>query len=232
MSHLFEEEKKSIIDLIVLHIEKKLSKKHAALCSEFVRQYFMTMSIEDLKESSIDDLYGLAVNFWSLIRTRQPNETKIKIYNPNIEEHGWKNTHTVVELICDDMPFIVDSLRIVLKRMDIGLFLTVHMGGIRLIRDKEHQISAILPRFEEAVPRMLIEAPILMKIDRQNDPTVLKELESQFHRVLIENRAVVDDWDLMRKKVWAIAEELQHAPVSIDQDEIQETQAFLRWLAD
>ncbi|PJD91394.1 MAG: NAD-glutamate dehydrogenase [Legionella sp.] len=232
MSHLFEEEKNSIIDSVVERIDKKLPKKQAALCGEFVRQFFTTMAVEDLKESSIDDLYGVAINFWSLIKERKPNETKIKIYNPTIEQHGWKNTHTIIELICDDMSFIVDSLRIALKRMNIELYLTIHMGGIRVTRDQQNHIDQILPRLDESISNSLVEAPILMKIDRQNDPKVIHELERQFHRILIENRAVMDDWTLMREKVCAIAEELKCAPNSISPEEIDETQAFLRWLED
>ena len=64
MSHLFEEEKNLIINEVVVRIQQKLPKMKAALCSEFVRQFYLTMSLEDLKESSIDDLFGLAVNFW------------------------------------------------------------------------------------------------------------------------------------------------------------------------
>lgn len=232
MSHLFEEEKNSIIDTLIGRIDEKLPKKQSALCGEFVRQFFNTMSLEDLKESSLDDLYGIAVNFWSLIKERKPYETKIKIYNPTIEQHGWKNSHTIVELICDDMSFLVDSLRIALKRMNIGLYLTIHMGGIRVSRDQQDRISQILPRLDDSIPNSLVEAPILMKIDRQNDPQLIQELERQFHRILVENRAVVDDWMIMRDKVCAIADELKFAPDSISREEIDETQAFLRWLED
>ena len=209
MSHLFEEEKNLIINEVVVRIQQKLPKMKAALCGEFVRQFYLTMSLEDLKESSIDDLFGLAVNFWDLIEVRNSHAIKVKIYNPNREQHGWESSHTVIELICQDMSFLVDSLRIVLKRMGISLYLTVHMGGIRLLRDANDCVTAVLPRTEEQVPNLLIEAPILMKIERQTDPKISAKLEEQFQQVLTENRAVIDDWTAMRERVCAIADELQ-----------------------
>ena len=232
MSHLFEEEKNLIINAVVAEIDKNLKKKQASLCGEFVRQFFSTMSLDDLKETSIADLYNMAHNFWQLIEERQPLETKIKVYNPSLEHHAWQSRHTVVELICDDMSFLVDSLRIVIMRMGIGLHLTIHMGGIRLLRDATNHVSDILPREGVAVPSMRIEAPILLKIDRQTDPKTLAELERQFRQVLTENRAVVDDWQAMRDNVCASIEELKQVPATINQEEIKETQAFLSWMED
>jgi glutamate dehydrogenase len=234
MSHLFEEEKNRIVSAVVEQIHQKLGKKQAALCAEFVRQFYVTMSVEDLKESSIDELFGLAVNFWNLIEVRHPDEIKIKFYNPSREDYGWESNHTVVELVCEDMSFLVDSLRIVLKRMGIGLYLTVHMGGVRLLRDADDRVTAVLPRTEEtfANPNVQIDAPILMNIERQTDPAVLQDLERQFHQVLTENRAVITDWGLMRERVCAIADELDNTPSIINREDVEETQAFLHWLED
>ena len=47
---------------------------------------------------------------------REPRETKIRIYNPNQEEHGWHSTHTIIEILMEDMPFLVDSVRMVLEK--------------------------------------------------------------------------------------------------------------------
>ncbi|MGV3740329.1 MAG: NAD-glutamate dehydrogenase [Gammaproteobacteria bacterium] len=233
MTHLYEEEKNLIINEVVARIQKKLPKNKADLCSAFIRQFYITMSYDDLKEAKLDDLFGLAVNFWDLIETRSPHAIKLRIYNPNNEQNDWQSNYTVIELICDDMSFLVDSLRIVLKRLDISLNLTIHMGGIHLLRDEKYQVTKILPRQEEPAGGSLIEAPILMKIARQTDPAVIAKLESQIQQVLTENRAVIEDWDSMRKAVCAIADEIGDcAPKTAHQEDIEETQAFLHWLED
>ena len=232
MSKMYEEEKNNIIQAVADHFAKKLNKTQATLCGEFVKQFFATISLDDLKESSIEDLYGLVINLWALMEERKPEQSKIKVYNPTFEQHGWQSTHTIVALICDDMPFLVDSLRIVIKRLGLGLYLTIHMGGIRLVRDAQHHITAVLSREGEPVADMLLEAPILMKIERQTNPNVLAEIECQLHQVLIENRAVVDDWQIMRDQIGAITRELANAPKTINSEEIEETKAFLNWMED
>ncbi len=232
MSHIVEDEKKAILDAVVRRVQAKTDEQQNQLCSEFIRQFFGTMSLDDLKEWSVDDLYGAAINFWNLIEHRNPGETKIRIYNPNDEEHGWQTTHTVVEVICSDMSFLVDSLRIVINRLGLALHLVVHMGGIRLMRDSNNDVSKILPRQGEPVENMIVEAPILLEIDRRTDPAVLNTLLEQFHLALNENRAVVDDWLKMRDLVREVSHELDHLPAKSDPHEVDETKAFLRWIED
>ena len=232
MSFKFEQGKDLILDAVVEKIHEKMKGRPAALSAEFFRQFFGTVSLDDLREWSIEDLYGATINFWSLITQRNPNETKIRIYNPDFERDGWQTTHTVIEVICDDMAFLVDSLRLILNRMKLGLHLIIHMGGIRLVRDEAGNVSQILPRQGETVPGAIIEAPIFMEIDRRTDPALLDELYQQLYITLQENRAVVDDWALMRDKVREVIDEIDTMPSTIDRSEIEETKAFLNWIED
>lgn len=232
MLQKFEENKAEMMNALTVKIHEKMAPERAVLCSEFALQFFSTMAWDDLSAWSLDDLYGAVVNFWSIMECRAPNETKLRIYNPTFETTGWQTTHTVVELICEDMSFLVDSLRMVINRMGLALHLIVHMGGIRLVRDDTHHVSAILPRVGAEVKGAVIEAPIFIEIDRQTDPTVLAELQHQFLEVLKENQAVVEDWLPMRAQVRAMIEELDHLPVALEPGEVAETKAFLSWIED
>ncbi len=174
------------------------------------------------------------VNFWSLIQQRLPNETKIRIYNPDYERHGWQTTHTVVEIITDDMPFLVDSLRMVINRLNVVSHLIMHMGNLQVRRDKNNQISEVLPRNGEEHKRtdVIVEAAIFIEIDRQTDASVLEDLHRNFERVLDDNRVVYADWMPMRQKVRAAIDEFETLPPLQDPDETTETIAFLKWIED
>ena len=232
MSHKFEEGKDIIIAAVVEKIHKDLSADQAQLCTEFVRQFFATVAPDDLSEWTIEDLYGAAINFWALIKQRAPNEIKIRIYNPDFERHGWQTTHTVVEVICDDMPFLVDSLRLVVNRMGLISHLIIHMGGMHVSRGENNEITSVLPRYGTLPQGVLTEAPILMEIDRLTEPHILEALHRNFEHVLEDNTAVVEDWITMREKVQEVAHELDNAKTVLDESEIQETKAFLNWIED
>lgn len=232
MSHTFEQGKDLIIETVVERLLKKTSDTQAIFCAEFARQFLNTVAVEDLRDWSIDGLYGAVVNFWSLIQNRQPQQTKIHIYNPDYDRDGWQTTHTVIEVICDDMPFLVDSLRMVLNRMGIALHLSVHMGGIRVTRDANHVINGVLPRQGVVDSNVITEAPVFLEIDRQTDVAILEELNRQFEHALQDNRAVTQDWLLMRQLVRDMIAELDDLPEIFDQHEINESKAFLAWIED
>ena len=232
MSHKFEQGKDVIIEAVVEKLLKKEPESQAVFCAQFARQFLNTVALDDLRDWSIDGLYGAVVNFWSLIQTRSPLQTKIRIYNPDYERDGWQITHTVIEVICDDMPFLVDSLRMVLNRMGLALHLIVHMGGIRVTRDANHDISGVLPRQGEVYPGVIVEAPVFLEIDRQTDKAVLEELHRQFEHALQDNRAVTQDWLVMRQHVRDMIVELNDLPKTFDHNEIDESKAFLEWIED
>ena len=232
MSHKFEEGKDVIIEAVVTKLKQEMNPEQADLCAEFVRQFYSTVALDDLLEWDIDDLYGAAVNYWLFIYKRAPKETKIRIYNPDFEQHGWQTTHTVVEIVCEDMPFLVDSARMVVNRMGLVSHLTIHMGGLHVLRNKDNEITAVLPRHGTLPEGSLTEAPIFIEIDRQTDPYVLEELHRHFERVFEDNRAVFEDWLPMREKVQEMITELNTVSSVLDKNEVEETKAFLRWIED
>lgn len=232
MSYKFEEGKDTIINAVVHKLQQELGIDQSRCCAEFIRQFFGTVALEDLKTWEIDDLYAAAVNFWGLIRQREPNETKIRIYNPDFERHGWQTTHTVVEVICTDIAFLVDSMRMVMNRMGLVSHLIIHMGGMHVIRDENNEITEILPKNGTLPKGTLTEAPILMEIDRQTDPKVLQELHENLEKSLKDDRAVCEDWAKMREKVREIIEELKAAQDVLDQSELKESIDFLNWIED
>ncbi|STX51725.1 NAD-glutamate dehydrogenase [Legionella busanensis] len=231
MSYKFEESKVLIIDAVVAKIKQKMNSKQAELCAAFVQQFLGTVALDDLQEWDIDDLYGATINFWAFMQNRAPNETKVRIYNPEFERHGWQTTHTVVEIITKDIPFLVDSLRMVITRLGLASHLVIYLGGLCVKRDKENNVVAVLPHGSGKKQDVLVEAPIFMEIDRQTNPTILEELHRNIERVLDDNRAVVEDWPEMRKKVCEAIEEIDQLK-GLDPAEAEETKAFLRWIED
>ncbi|MCC5792528.1 MAG: NAD-glutamate dehydrogenase [Legionellaceae bacterium] len=232
MSYKFEEGKDQIINAVVSLVEKKMADDQKEKCVAFVRQFYETVALEDLQTWDVDDLYGAAVNFWALVETRKPHESKIHIYNPDYERHGWQTTHTVIEIVLEDMPFLVDTIRMLINRMGFSTHLIIHMGAFHLERHKNGTIKNVLDRFHKPTSKSSTEALILIEMDRQTDAEVLQQLHDNIARVLEDNKAVVEDWGIMREKVKEAIDELDRVKGFIDTDEISETKAFLKWMED
>ncbi len=78
------------------------------------------------------------------MKRRLAQELKVRVFNPLYTEHGWQSPYTVIEVITDDMPFLVDSMRMELNRMGLTIHLMIHMGGMCVVRDEQGEIINIL----------------------------------------------------------------------------------------
>lgn len=236
MFYKFEEGKNVILDALAERIHQKKKGKNADLLATFVRQFYGTMALDDLNEWSIDELYWAGVDFWELIQQRAPGQTKIRVFNPDHENDGWRTPYTVIEVIGQDIPFLVDTIRLALHRKHLTSHLEIHMGGLRLKRDEAHKVTEILPpaqNHDAEDPGISLESPIFFEIDKLTKQADLEDLTSTLQRVLEDNRVAVEDWSKMRSKVQEAIQELETLPPNmVEKNEIDETRAFLQWIDD
>src|SRR5688572_26361060 len=111
---------------VVALLQTKVARDEQRALEGFVREYFRQVDPEDLAERLPEDLYGIALSHWSFARRRAPGTAKLRVFNPAVEEHGWQSTHTVVEIVNDDMPFLVDSVTMAVNRCGLTLHLIIH----------------------------------------------------------------------------------------------------------
>ncbi|MCL5260717.1 MAG: NAD-glutamate dehydrogenase [Gammaproteobacteria bacterium] len=217
------------IEKIVEFSKKKLPLAQHELFTVFAEEFFEGVSEEDLAGRELEGLSGAVLSHWQLVYLREPKEQKIKIFNPNLKKDGWQSKNTVIEIIHDDMPFLVDSLQMLLNRLGLVVRLIIHLGGIKVKRDQEGKISEIFP-IKSQIAAPIIEAPIYIEINRQTDSKTLNEIETKIASVLADVRAAVLDLTKMQQRVGEVCKYLDNAPLSINPDEAKEAKAFLEWL--
>src|SRR5262249_31425028 len=154
---------------------------------------------EEVAGRSDVDVAGAALAHRHLAAVRRPGESKVHVYSPNAEEHGWESPHTVVQTVVDDMPFLVDSISMEVTRDGHGIHL-----GVRPILAVRRDGDGRLLSVGEGDPESLIH----LEIDRQTDPALLEALHADLVRVLGDVRAAVEDWPAMTARAVALADEL------------------------
>ncbi len=220
-----------LIDTVCERVRERLPAGQIAPCESFVRQYYHWVPAEDLADRNPLDLYGAAVAHWNLAQHREPGESKVRVYNPDFEQHGWQSPHTVIEIVTDDMPFIVDSVTMELGRLGYGIDLVIH-PVIRVRRDAEGQLIEVLEH-DATAEDMIRESILHVEVGREHDRVLLDQLRRTIERVLAEVRAAVEDWQEMRARAPALIDEFdRNPPPSVDPALVEETKAFLDWLVD
>ena len=102
----------------------------------FAQHFFRHVSPRDLQRESDENLVGAVNSMWDFAQRRGRDESNVRVFTPNLEKHGWDSSHTVAEIINDDMPFLVDSITSLFTDIEIEVQLIIH-PIVRVERDED-----------------------------------------------------------------------------------------------
>ncbi|WP_026986692.1 NAD-glutamate dehydrogenase [Fodinicurvata fenggangensis] len=225
-----EDQKSDLVSRTLSTFESRLKDTaQAKVAQEFAKAFLEDAPPEDILDETPENLAGAIASLWHFAGQRQARTAKLRVYNPDEKQDGWTSQHSALEIVNDDMPFLVDSVTAALNQMEIEVYLVVH--PILLVeRDDAGNLSSVAdPADPQNVGRP--ESNMLLLISEQ-PKSRHKKVEKTLAAVLEDVRASVEDWRLMRQRCWDIIKELDRDPPRLPRDEISEGIAFLEWLDD
>ena len=200
--------------------------------ARLVDHYWRFAPDEELVGWTPAELLAAAASHLELARQRLPGELKLRVSDPG-DEH-----RTVVEIVVDDMPFLVDSVTGALLARNLDLYLLVHPLVV-VRRTPLGALTEVAADVEpdDAIGGDLVESWIHLELDPVRDPAAREQLAADLQRVLTDVREAVEDWPKMRAAALAIADELATAELGgprppVPEKDITDSVALLRWLAD
>ena len=223
-----QKQKAGQIESVIEYARARLTAEQRDQAEPLLRAYYAEVDPGELAERSVADLYGAALAHLKFARRFSFGAPKIRVYNPVFAEHGWQSTHTVVEIVNDDMPFLVDSVIMEANRLGLTLHLMLH-PVLRVRRDDTGNLIELNPTTEREGGRL--ESFIHMEVDRCTDRETLQQLEDGIIRVLGDVRLAVDDWEKMWHRMATATAEAEKQALPDPEQALEELE-FLRWLAD
>jgi len=198
-----------------------------ATADRFIAQFYEHVPPADVAERSPRNLYGAALSLWRFAGRRRPDQAKIRVHNPDADADGWSSPHTIVEIVNEDMPFLVDSVTGAINSSSRVVDLIIH-PIVTVSRDPDGHLHDILE------PRMAgrRESWMQIEITREADRDNLAKLTRTLSGVLADVRAAVSDWQPMREVLRQVVAELSAQPPPVPSSEFAEVLDFLRWLDD
>lgn len=205
-----------------------------------ISAYYRHVAVEDISDRSAVDVYGAVASHYRLAGSRPQGTARVRVYTPGPSEHGWSaEGHSVVEVVVDDMPFLVDSLTMELSRQMRDVHLVIHplFDVTRDITGEVQEVRAVADgttnESQDGMDEVVRESWMHVEIDRIPDGEDVAEIEASIQRVLRDVREAVEDWDKMHTQIADIVQELTtDPPASVDPVEAQQARDLLQWLAD
>ncbi|MGN6301542.1 MAG: NAD-glutamate dehydrogenase, partial [Angustibacter sp.] len=201
----------------------------------FLRSYYRHVATEDLLARAPEDILGAALAHRELAQHRPVGTATVDVFNPEVQEQGWTSGHTVVQVVTDDMPFLVDSVSSELLRMDRVVHLVVH-PAMTVRRNATGDLEEVLLDGNGNGAGgfgQVRESWMHLEIDRDSDPESRAEVAENLRRVLSNVREAVEDWPKMRAACRQVAADLEtEPPHGIPPEEVAQARQLLDWLSD
>jgi glutamate dehydrogenase len=200
-----------------------------------LRKYYEHVAPDDVLERRPVDVYGAAISHYRLAGARPQGTSSVRAYTPTVEANEWTaGGHTVVEIVTDDMPFLVDSISMILNEDNHSLHTVVHPQMLvrRDITGRLLEVCSTEPFADQPAPDAVRESWMHVEIDRVPSTAELATIEQKITSVLRDVREAVEDWRKMHAQALSIAKELAQSPPPLPDKEIDEGRALLEWLAD
>ncbi len=198
----------------------------------FVGAYFENADPQEIAARGPAALFALANSHWRLMATRtESHGARVRVFNPNLAEDGFVSEHTVIQIVHDDMPFLVDSVTMAVNRNRRTAHWIVH-PLLAVTRDANATVlhAGRVGAEDQPAGTSATTSLITVECDRLVALVDRENLAGDLARVLGDVRATVEDWQAMLERLAQVRAQSATAPLS--EATRGEGMAFLQWLQD
>jgi glutamate dehydrogenase len=201
----------------------------ATIPNSFLSQLFARAAADDLLGYEPPTLARLAQEAWAFLKNRRPGAPKIRFGTlQDVEQRGRAKPISVIEIVNDDMPFLLDSVMGELTERGLDIRFVVH-PVFAVERDKAGNLLAF-GSDTSGKSGGLRESFIQIHVAQGGDDTRRTEIIQALEHVLAQVRLSVQDWRPMLARVSEAIADLKANPPPIVVAEIAEAIQFLEWL--
>lgn len=231
LSHYGRQDNK-VIDKVLKGIQRQWPQQDFIL--EFSRQLFDQMPSVDLQQQSLRDHVGMASFIWEFFHGFSKRKVfDLAVFNPEVSTHGYQSKKTGILIVMQDHPFVVSSVRMALKRVNINInyYLTIP----EIFADRTDAKAPVFSMHadpaggsESKASPYRQEMCFYIEVDQQVS-NALPVIKNDLEEVLAGIVKAVKDWDPMMGRMQDVIDNITQC-CPIKNEETAESVQFLQWL--
>ncbi len=193
---------------------------------DFAKLFYLQNQGRDFVNYPVEELHNATLLSFSFAAEKL-KIFKVRIYNPTVDVDGFNSTNTFLEVISDDMPFLVDSIVGYLDRIGIRIKNIIH-PIYPIVRTKNGELESI-----EATENSKQESVIQLHLDKITSESDIQMLQESISKIIETLVLVVGDWKKMTEVAKKSQKQIDNAKKLIkDLKEIDESKDFISWILD
>jgi len=204
-----------------------LPAKSSAMMKNFAKSFLEKIGEEDLKQIGPDVLAKTVIDQWELFQSKKSGKPGIKIYTPTVEKDGWTIGRTIIDIVQDDMAFLIDS--IVAEIVRHGQLIQMLVHPTMNVEYKGKDVAGFKTDYEDGLRRFSMSH---IELRGTLGDAQAEELQMGLQQVIGDVRNATRDWLPMKDMLRQAQKQLSNAPSKFDDYLIEEYQAFLEYLYD
>jgi glutamate dehydrogenase len=150
-------------------VRERVGPERLEITVSFVSQFYAHVPPGDIAVAGLERLYGAALAVWQFGAVRPARAPLVRVFTAQIDRDNWQSRHSVVEVVTDDMPFLVGSLTEALRQEGLAVHIVIH-PVLRVLRDQGGRLVALYPP-GSAPAGASLESFIHLSIDRLDGPS-------------------------------------------------------------
>ncbi len=231
MAQAREIQKAKLIEEVSKILTSKAETAGAGL-ADFAAELYQQGAAEDLVAYSADELAAFARATFQDFRSHPRGTSRISVTNPSFKTKGrMAGEVTVIELVNDNMPFLVDSVMAELHDSKLTVHLVLH-PIYNVERGAQGELVSFSGHKGGAAREDHQESVIHIHVSRIVNEEARAGLEQRLTRIMDDVRAAVADWKAMRKRLTKAVNTYKTAQADGSSNELWEAIQFLEWMAD
>jgi len=223
-----EQAKKRLLEQVAVALNSRLGPRAVDLGKAYMEYYFRRVPMAELATHNAEVLAAMLVSQLKFMSKRQEGESLLRVYNPSVASHGWDSRNSIVEMVNDDKPFLVDSATLALAEMGLDVRLIIH-PVIKVRRGKTGKLLAIEDRGNAAAAA---ESIIQIQFNHQSSAEMLEQIQDKLAAAIRDVQRAVRDFHPMVALAQATADLIPQWAPQANTEVLSESQDFMSWLID
>ncbi|WP_369433809.1 hypothetical protein [Psychromonas sp. MME1] len=216
------DQKSDILKQIFTHLKTHFSAATQKVLEQFISRLYRDVTIADLTQMSPEDLTGLTVSLWRECQQWSGDNAKVLVFNPDVEKDEWQSSHTVISVLCRNIPFVIDTLKLIINEQNIKVHRVFH-SEMTTSRTKTGKLSSFNGKEKG-------ELLLYLEIDQTSSKVERDQLTAKIQLAMQDVVLVVDDFSRLTQTLKDAVQVSCTDKYNKQIPDLKEQQTFLSWL--